>query len=357
MRLVITSILITLSVPAHAITVFTAEEAAILQQGLIATADEFILPAYQDQATAAGRMNDALSDYCAGAAGIEKAQAAFADTFLAWQRVSIINIGPIADAEGPMRVQMWPDPKGFARRAVRNAVRAADPGLLENNALAGRTIALTNLTALEQLLYGDLQSATYACDLAQSIAAFQTSIAREFVAQWTPGSAFRSSFDTAENGNERYPNVDTLVREMLAGAVVHVDRLRKFKLLRGLGDDENTGRPERTEARASGLGLRSIEVSFRALGDFYNVPFGLFDLAPDIGGSTDGYLLSETAASVADSLAVETSTLAQIVQAGGAPADELRRYADLVLYQESFLKTGFPASIGLSAGFTAADGD
>ncbi len=139
--------------------------------------------------------------------------------------------------------------------------------------------------------------------------------------------------------------------------VVHVDRLRKFKLLRGLGEGPGAARAERTEAAAAGLGLPSIEESFRALADLYEVPGGLFDAAPGLGGTMDYLILAQSAASVADALAFRPRTLAEIAEEDGAEAAELRGYADLVLSHERFLKSGFPASIGLTSGFTAADGD
>mgnify|MGYP001800315306 CR=1 FL=1 len=328
-----------------------------LQEGLIETADVFILPAYQDQSAAADGLEQALVAYCAGAGDVDGAQDKFADLFLAWQRASLIATGPITEAEGPMRVQLWPDPKGFSQRAIRSALRDQDPALLQPGGVEGRSIALTGLTALEYLIYGDLPPDSYGCDLATAIAAYQAELAAGLVAHWTPGSAYRQAFDTAGAGNAVYGDVDALMRELLAGTVVHVDRLRKFKMLRGLGDAPGAARPERTEARLSGQGLASIEASFRALADLYNVPFGLFDVAPDVGGSLEYLVLGDTASSVADAISIMDGTLEDIVAADGADAQELRRLADLVLFHEAFLKTGFLAALGLSAGFTAADGD
>ncbi len=332
-------------------------EAEVLQDGLVVTADAFVLPAYTDLAAATDALAQSLSGYCTDGAALAPAQAAFADTFLAWQRASIIHIGPVTEAEGPMRVQLWPDPKGFAQRAVRRAVRAEDPALIAPGGLVGRSIALTNLTALEHLLYGPLAPDTYACALAYAIAAFQAELAHDLETAWTPGSDFRVAFDGALAGNARYPSVDAVVRELLAGTVVYVDRMRKFKLLRGLGTAPGEARPERTEARQSGLGLASLEAAFRALADLYDVPFGVFDAAPNIGGSMAYFVLAQSARGIADALSVETATLAEIAAEDGAAAAELRGHADFLLRHESFLKSGFTSSVGLTSGFTAADGD
>ena len=355
----ILSVLLVACLPqgAMAISPLSAEQSAALQAGLSTTADAFILPSYTAQAEAAADMTEALERYCSSQGALDAAQEGFAATFLAWQRASLVQVGPIMDAEGPMRVQLWPDPKGFSQRAVRAAIQDEADALLEPNGLTGRSIALTNLTALEYLLYGDLPPQSYACDLAVAIAAFQRDLADSLVRAWRPSGTYRALYDSAAQGNARYADVDALIRQFLAGGVVYADRLRKFKLLRGIGTERGAARAERTEARRSGLGRRSIEVSLRALSDLYDVPLGLFDSAADIGGSMEYFVLADTARSMADGLTVMTQSLDDIAAEDGGEAAELRRYADLILFHESFLKTGFTAAIGLNAGFTAADGD
>ena len=366
-------IVVLLFASASAESRLTEENATLLQEGLVTTAEAFVRPAYAAQSAAADALVGALDVHCAApgaapGAGPDAAptdvpgdpsaiEARFAELFLAWQRSALIRIGPIMDDEGPMRVQLWPDPKGFSERAVRAALGAEDRALLATGALEGRSVALTNLTALETLIHAPLRRDGYPCALATAIAAFQADLARGLVEAWTTGSDFRRAFDAAATGNDRFADVDAVVRRLLAGAVVEADRLRKFKLLRGLGTAPGEARPTRTEAVDSGLGLASVEASFRALADFYATPFGLFDAAPEIGGSMDYVLLEQTARSVADDLAFESASLAEIAGEDGARAAELRRHAESVLHHEAFLKGGFPSSIGLTAGFTAADGD
>ncbi|ARE40729.1 Iron-regulated protein A precursor [Rhodovulum sp. P5] len=343
--------------PVSAETRFSTDDAALLQDSLITTADAFILPAYRDYGAATEDLTTALDGYCDGTAPLDPAQAAFADSFLAWQRAAIIQVGPIMAEEGPLRVQLWPDPKGFARRAVRMALQAHDPELLAAGGLKGRSIALINLTALEDLLYGDPAPGSYACDLATAIAGYQADLASDLVAAWSPGAPFRSDYDTAADGNARYGSVDDLIREFLAGVVVHADRLRKFKIERGLGQGPGDTHPERTEAIASGLGLASITAGVRALADLYTVPDGFFDVTPDLGGTTEFVLLGQTAEGIADTLAEEPRRLTEIAEKDGAMAEELRNFGQLMLYHDDYLKTGLPQSIGLTTGFTSSDGD
>ncbi|MEL6784481.1 MAG: imelysin family protein, partial [Pseudomonadota bacterium] len=298
--------------PAKAQARFDSAKAKLFQDALITTANEFIVPGYQAWAVAAAAMKRDLQASCSGGLTIDDAQTRFEETFLAWQRISIIQYGPIADGKGLWRAQIWPDPKGFSKRAIRTALAKQDAQLLQQSALEKQSVALVNLTALEELLYADLKPNTYACDLSVAIASYQANLSAKVAAEWVQ-SPFRTAFDTAAKGNERYPNIETLMREVLAGAVVYTDRLRKFKLQRGLGASSGQARPERSEARKSGLGLKSIETSFRALKDFYDVPYGFFDVTPDAGGSMEFFALGETAASISDTLAVESRTLEAIL--------------------------------------------
>lgn len=332
--------------------------ATALQDGLIVTAEGFIRPGYDTLAAETDRLHDALTAYCAGGSSFGPVRGGFEGSFLAWQRISVIQIGPIMEAEGPMRFQLWPDPKGFSRRAIRAAVGRADPALLEPGALEGHSIALVNLTALEALLFPEPpKPGTYACDLGRAIASFQADLAADLAATWAPGTGFRAAYDTALSGNATYPNVDALLRELLAGFVVYTDRLRKFKIERGLGAAKGDARPERLEANRSGLGLASMQAGFETLAEAYTQSGGLFERTSDAGGSMDHFLLADTARSLATTLALMPGSLEEIAEEDGLLAAELRRFGQFVAIHEDYLKTGLPRSIGLTSGFTSADGD
>ena len=342
---------------AAAQSAFAPDKTARLQTALSATAEGFVRPAYAAQEAAAARLRAALDAYCTGAGPRAPVEDGFADLFLAWQRSSVIQLGPVMEAEGPLRVQLWPDPKGFAAKAVRAARGAEDPALLAPGALAESSIALVNLTALEDLVQGDLAPHGYGCDLARAIAAYQHALAAELHAAWRPGAPYRRAIDSAVNGNARYPDAEAVIREFLAGIVVYTDRLRKQKIARGLGEAPGDARPKRTEAHQSGLGLASIAASFQTLADLYTLPGGVFEVAEEIGGVSEHAILARTAQSIAEELRAAPQPLAQIAEDDGAQAADLRSLVPLVRFHDTYIKTGLPGAIGMSAGFTSADGD
>ena len=341
----------------HAASPFSSAQAELLQDGLSRTADDFILPSYRGYSEAVTDLTKSIKSYCTGTGDLKPVHSAFEKSYLAWQKASIIQVGPVMDADGLLRFQLWPDPKGFSRRAIKKAQRAEKPSLLAKGGLEKASIALTNLNSLELLLYGRLEPQSYGCDLSVAISRHQSELAGMLVAEWTGGAAYRHAFDSAKDGNDRYESVDQLIRELLAGIVVHADRLRKFKIQRGLGLEAGKTYPKRTEARKSGLGLASIRAGFRALSDLYGVPYGFFDVTPDIGGPMDYYTLGDTAGGVADALGLETRSLVEIAEEDGALAQKLRGFGDLTLRHETYLKTSLSDAIGLSMGFTSVDGD
>ena len=344
--------------PACADSAFPADEGQALQAGLTRTADGFILPGYDAWATAAEGLHGALQGYCAGTGTLEAPQEAFAETYLAWQRISVVQMGPITAAEGPMRVLLWPDPKGFADRAVRMATQAEDPAMTAPGGLEGRSIALVNMGALEDLVFdAGLAPGSYPCDLAVAIAGYQADLSAGIAAAWTPGADYRDAFDTAVAGNSRYPQVDDALRELFSGVTVQIAKIAGDQIGRGLGPEPGAARAVRTEARDSGLGLASLAASFRGLSGLYTVDGGVFDVAADIGSTAEHRLLAGTALSIADDLDALPQTLPEIAEEDGAAAEDLRALVPLVDFHDTYLTVTLPGSIGLTAGFSASDGD
>lgn len=329
----------------------------VIQRALVETADQFVYPNYLALTSAAAELQASLSSYCDGQGTQAQVHSAFETSFLAWQRASLIQLGPIMEAEGPMRFQLWPDSKGFARRAIKRAVSKQSSSLLEPGAMEGRSIALVNLTALELLLYEELLPQTYPCSLSIAIATYQSDLAKKITNDWKPGSDYRYEHDKALDGSKLYPTSEDLLREYLAGAVAYTDRLKKFKLLRGLGEAPGETRAKRTEAYRSKLGLLSIAISMETLMDFLTLEEGIFTSAKQLGGTDEHIVLSITLSGLIDKLDTENGNLEQIAIDDGKEAESLREYVESLRYLEAYLKQGFFEPIGMTAGFSSADGD
>src|SRR6185312_7981565 len=104
----------------------------------------------------------------------------------------------------------WPDPKGLGLKQIQDILAKRDASVTEPDQLAGKSVALQGLPALEYLLYGDgsesltegnrvvdgqeplpqLDSAgDFRCSFALSIATNLERIARSVVEGWREGSA------------------------------------------------------------------------------------------------------------------------------------------------------------------------
>jgi predicted lipoprotein len=80
---------------------------------------------------------------------------AFAAAVVAWSNVEILRFGPITENRRFERLFHWPDPKGLGQRQIEAALKSRDEAVTQPDELAGKSVALQGLPALEYLLYGN----------------------------------------------------------------------------------------------------------------------------------------------------------------------------------------------------------
>ncbi|MEZ5843167.1 MAG: imelysin family protein [Hyphomicrobiaceae bacterium] len=167
--------------------------------GLARTAlERHIRPGYQRFERAASTMRAAIGKACPPrVAGHRKTlDAAFGNLVHAWGRIEHIQFGPVVRDNRLERILFWPDRRGLGARQIAKVLADRDPRVLDPAVLAGRSIALQGIGALEAVLYGDPTAfarpleAAHRCGYAKSIASNLDRIARELVAAWGADGAF-----------------------------------------------------------------------------------------------------------------------------------------------------------------------
>ena len=130
-----------------------ADHAAIARAALT----EVIRPGYAALAGAAGALQGKMRRALPATvgAGPRQAKQAFAATVAAWSKVEILRFGPVTEDHRYERLFYWPDPKGIGLRQVQEALAKQDESVTLPDELAGKSVALQGLPALEYLLYGD----------------------------------------------------------------------------------------------------------------------------------------------------------------------------------------------------------
>ena len=160
----------------------------------LAVIDQVAIPAYAAYAQATKGLGPAIEAHCMGSSAADAAavRTAFDETMDAWQRAWPFTFGPVMHGAGRARIAFWPDRRGSASRQMRTVLRARDEALLNVEKLAGKSVAIKDLQALERLLFAVPRDA-YTCGLARTIARHQSELAAEILDAWTREDGFRQT--------------------------------------------------------------------------------------------------------------------------------------------------------------------
>ena len=249
-----------------------ADHAAIARASLT----QVIRPGYAAIADAAAALNAKVGDLCQqpSAAALEAAKAAFAATVASWSKMEIVRFGPIIEDHRFERLFFWPDPKGLGLRQIQDILAKRDASVTEPDQLAGKSVALQGLPALEYLLYGDgsesltegncvvdgqeplpqLDSAgDFRCSFALSIATNLERIARSVVEGWREGSAYAKAFLGPAPDDSYYHAPKEVTLDLFKAFTSGIELVRDQKLGKPLGAKPEEAKPKLAAFWRSGL--------------------------------------------------------------------------------------------------------
>lgn len=249
-----------------------ADHAAIAKASLT----EVIRPGYAAFANAAGALQGKVDALCQqpSAATLEEAKNSFAGTVAAWSKVEIIRFGPVIQDHRFERLFFWPDPKGLGLRQIQDALAKHDGSVTEPDQLAGKSVALQGLPALEYLLYGDgaetLAKAptvedgqeplpvlggggAFRCDFALSAATNVERIAKLVVEGWREGSTYEKAFLSPTPDNPYYHAPKEVTLDLFKTFSTGIELVRDQKLGKPLGASPAEAKPKLAAFWRSGL--------------------------------------------------------------------------------------------------------
>lgn len=199
--------------------------------------DGFIVPRIGKFSQSAEQLTAAVGKVCerqGGDASLEAARSTFADTVRTWAGLDFIRFGPVSREHRLERIFFWPDPKGFASRQLNGLLAARKPELLAPGGLAGQSVAVQGLPALEILLFDDDprlgagtdEAAVYRCALAHAIAGNIKAIADEIAAGWAGPDGYRMKMLTPGSDNPLYRDSSETVREVVKSMAMGIELAR-----------------------------------------------------------------------------------------------------------------------------------
>ena len=257
-----------------------ADHAAITKASLT----QVIRPGYAALAGAAGALQGKVETLCQqqSTATLKEAKAAFASTVAAWSKVEIIRFGPAIQDHRFERLFFWPDPKGLGLRQIQEALTKHDATVTNPDQLAGKSVALQGLPALEYLLYGEdgdlrTEDRAFRCSFGLAVATNIDRIAKQVVEGWDEGSAFEKVFLNPAADDSYYHAPKEVTLDLFKTFSTGIELVRDQKLGKPLGASPAEAKPKLAAFWRSGLtfdnaagNLEGVEAIF-AQGGFAQV--------------------------------------------------------------------------------------
>lgn len=255
-----------------------AQVAAIYGDYVRGSLEGYIRPAMGRFATDAARLPDAVQGACAAGddSAREEFRAVYGATLASFARISFLRFGPLAEGNRLERLAFMPDARGVAQRQVRKILADRDPTAATAEQLAGKSVAVQGLTALQLVAFDDAgavllggqgEDAAFACAYSLAIATNVATIASELTRDWADPAGF--SGELLAPGPER-PRLksDKEAAELIFNALVTgFVIVRDQDLLPALGSGPDAAKPGRLPFARSGFTLAYLSAEIGGLAE------------------------------------------------------------------------------------------
>lgn len=238
----------------------TAQDFKVPIQGFI---DGFVRPETVQFAAVAARLPAATRAVCQDTSETTQTEfrSAFSETVQAYARVHFLRIGPLIEDDRSSRLSFLPDPRGIAQRQIRKIYAAVDSAVLSPDSLAGKSVAVQGLSALELIAFdktgavrlGDTgDNRDFTCSYALAITENVASIADRVAADWQIPDGYAGLLLSAGPDNDIFraskEALETVFNTLVTGIIITRDQ----DVLPVLGSSEAKAKPRRFPFSRSG---------------------------------------------------------------------------------------------------------
>ena len=324
--------------------------------------DDVIRPGYAGMHASAARLSDAMKALCSAPSGDAEnaAKAAFADTIKAWSRIEIVQVGPVLDKNRFEHILFYPDRKGIGMKQVQTLIAKADEKDTTVDAVAKKSVALQSMTALEYVLYGNGSETLskdvngFRCRYGAAVAGNIAQVSGELTNEWDDPKGVQASWKNPGKDSADFNDGKEAITALL-GILVHgAENVRDQRLESFYKGDVNDARPHMAIYWRSGNTWASLQANLEGLQALW-LKAGMADLLPADKRAIAGKIDTELAQLIKTAGSIKPDVEAALADpAERAKIDTLRTTArDLT----TDFSDGYGVDIGLSAGFSFADGD
>jgi uncharacterized protein len=326
------------------------------------TSEGFIRPAYAAFAEKSEQLVAAQSALCEQPteARLDEAGLAFATLAMSWSRAEVFRAGPVVSENRLERILFYPDRKGTGLKQVQGALVEMDASNTDAGELAGKSVAMQGLGALEFINFGTgaedvlTPDGGFRCRYGLAVAGNLANIAKELTEAWSLGGQVDLDWNSHSETNPFARN-DREALNLVLGTIIHgLEQLQDVRIGAFLDIKEGKDRPNSALYWRSALTVRAITANLEALQAVFDVS-GLDGALPDDQAYVaDGIRFDFKAALDAlqtldmpvDALLADAKAREKLVFVRNTIGDLIRRFDQ-----------DFAVASGLAAGFSFADGD
>jgi uncharacterized protein len=323
--------------------------------------DGFVRPGYKTfhQATSALLVDEQALCATPSQATLDVARKAFGETVDAWSRIEIIRFGPVTEQNRLERVLFWPDRKGTGLKQVQAALASKDPTAADAKQLAGKSVAMQGLGALEFVLYGTGSEAlaagdAYRCSYGAAISGNLDAIATDLETAWASPDGFAKVWANPSADNPSYRDGTEAVTELMDVFVTGTELVRDVRLGGFLGKEAKDDKPKQALFWRSGKTVDALTGNLAGM-------MALLEASKLAGAlpADQAWMGKEALFEFANAAGAAAAALGPIAD---VLADPVRRgklaYFGLVTSSLSnIFGTQMSGALGLTAGFSSLDGD
>lgn len=188
----------------------------------------YIRPGYAGFNLSTSRLSASIKTLCEDPSGetLDAARQAFRDTADSWARIEWLRLGPVMSENRLERILFFPDRKGTGRKQVQAAIAQKDESVTNAGSLAGQSVAMQGLGAIEFILFGSgsdalaQSKASHRCAFAHAAADNLVNLSNEIITGWDKDSDAVPVFLKPGAGNPLY-RTDTEALNVLLGQMIH----------------------------------------------------------------------------------------------------------------------------------------
>lgn len=326
--------------------------------------ETYIRPSITQFSNAAAALNGAIAYFCRAPSQERFAVVAerFGIVVNAWFRILFLRFGPMVEDNRFERIFFWPDPRGTTLRQVQAVLAEQDMTAINADRLAGKSVALQGLPALEFCLFGSgaetlldgSPEGRFRCAYALAISERVKATAGELRSGWWTESSFAREFVLPAPGNPFYRTDLEVAAELVKALSGGLAFLTDVVITPFLGKEPERANHKRAPFWRSGLTVAGLASSVEGIGQIYEAS----ELAETLDSGDqwiDGGLRLELR-NVQRTLADLDLPLEQAVVTG--PGREALVYSTIGLKSiNTTIETRLAPAIGVGVGFNALDGD